>query len=32
MKEWTRPTIRKMDIEETAVGDPPGTDGADPGS
>lgn len=26
---WTAPTIKKMDIEETAVGDGPQFDGAD---
>jgi hypothetical protein len=31
-KEWTDPTLKKMDIEETALGDPPEFDGADPGS
>ncbi len=31
-KEWTDPILKKMDIEETAAGDPPQLDGVDPGS
>jgi hypothetical protein len=31
-KEWTDPVVKKMDIKETAAGDPPNFDGADPGS
>ncbi len=31
-KEWTEPTLKKMDIEETATGPTGVTDGTDPGS
>ena len=30
--EWTEPTLKKMDIEETALEGQPGNDGLDPTS